>query len=334
MKVINVIQRTDAWHEWRRGGLTATCAAIIEGASPYKTEWRLWAEYVGKALPPDLSDNPHVKWGVLHEDDARRAHEGKHNDLCLPVCIQSELYPFIRASLDGLNMADEPVELKCPSESTWQEVLKDGEKSAAYKLYWYQVQHQILACDTAQQGWLVFWRNGQTIEFLIQRDDAFLASYLKKAEAFWERVVKKKEPQKNPQRDVFLPQGEAAKLWVYEAEQYRRIEAELAELKGRITALQERQEPHLETMKAMMGDYMSADYCGVMVTRFVVAGRVDYKKLIEDQGISQEMVDAYRGEESERVRATVTEAMEPRGIIDDEVMQPIKAVEQIPSAWF
>ncbi len=44
MKVIDLSQRTPAWHQWRIAGVTASEAPIIMGRSPYKTPWRLWAE--------------------------------------------------------------------------------------------------------------------------------------------------------------------------------------------------------------------------------------------------------------------------------------------------
>ena len=53
-----------------------------------------------------------------------------------------------------------------------------------------------------------------------------------------------------------------------------------------------------------MGQYFHADYCGVMVTRYKAAGRVDYKKLLADKaaGVKPEDIDQYRENSSERCR--------------------------------
>ncbi|MDF5232827.1 YqaJ viral recombinase family protein, partial [Vibrio parahaemolyticus] len=64
MKIVNLSQRSEQWLEWRKGGITATDACILLNRSPYKTEWRLWAEKTGYAREVDLSLNPLVRQGV------------------------------------------------------------------------------------------------------------------------------------------------------------------------------------------------------------------------------------------------------------------------------
>ncbi|WP_252497248.1 hypothetical protein [Escherichia coli] len=102
-------------------------------------------------------------------------------------------------------------------------------------------------------------------------------------------------------------------------------DAEIQELKQRLSELQERQKPHLDTMKSLMGEYFHADYCGVMVTRYKAAGRVDYKKLLADKasGVKPEDVDQYREKSSERCRVTVTGSVKPRYIVDEDVLAPL-----------
>ena len=98
MNFHNLEQKTDAWREWRRKGLTATDSPVILGLSPYKTPWRLWAEKVGKVQPPDLSKNPNVRYGIEHEDDARRLFEMRFNTCVMPACCEWSTDPLFRAS--------------------------------------------------------------------------------------------------------------------------------------------------------------------------------------------------------------------------------------------
>lgn len=56
MKVIDLVQRSLEWHQWRKSGVTASESPILMG-SPYKTPWRLWAEKRGLILEADLSGN-------------------------------------------------------------------------------------------------------------------------------------------------------------------------------------------------------------------------------------------------------------------------------------
>lgn len=333
MNVINVVQKSQEWHDWRETGLTATCASVIMGKNPYQTPWRLWAEKTGMAAPPDLSANPHVRHGVKNEDNARKAYEEKHSDICIPACVQSKEHPFILASLDGLNMADEPVELKCPSQSTWDKVKEEGELSAAYSLYWYQVQHQMLACG-ADTGWLVFWRDDEYIEFQIKRDDSFLKQYLVEAKEFWEKIQNNIEPEKDPEKDIYIPEGNDATEWAYHAEQYKALEAQITALKEQIKNLQTSQKPSLDKMKEMMGDNLSADYAGVLITNYSVKGRVNYKKMAEEEGISEEVLKKYLGKSTMRTRVTVSEDVAPRNIVSPAIVQPAKKASESRDFYF
>ena len=142
MHIIDLDQRTDAWKAWRNQGITATDSTVILGASPYKTPWRLWAEKVGKILPPDLSGNPNVQRGVALEDEARLLFQNKHLTCVMPACAESDVDPIFRASFDGLTPLNEPVEFKCPGEKVLTEVRTEGLKAKTVQMYSVQVQHQ------------------------------------------------------------------------------------------------------------------------------------------------------------------------------------------------
>lgn len=324
MKIVNLSQREEDWLEWRRQGVTATDVTILLNLSPYKTPWRLWAEKTGYARECDLSLNPLVRKGIENEDVARRAFEEKYDDMLLPACVESAQYPIMRASLDGLRDNGEPVELKSPSAKVWEEVCAKKTNSKTYRLYYSQVQHQILV-TRAKQGWLVFYFEGQIQEFQIPQDKAMIKEILIKAKKFWQQVVNKKEPDKDPERDLYIPKGDEVNRWIAAAEAYRLYDAEILTLKQRLSELQERQKPYLEAMKSLMGEYFHTDYCGVMVTRYKTVGRVNYKKLLAEKasGVKSEDIDQYREKSSERCRVTVTGSVKPRYIVDEEVLSPL-----------
>ncbi|KGH12706.1 endonuclease [Comamonas thiooxydans] len=325
MKFIDLIQGSDEWLAWRKGGVTATDAAVLVNQSPYKTEWRLWAEKTGYAVERDLSSNPFVRHGLDMEPAARAAAEIYFDDLLLPMCAQASHNPLLRASLDGLNKDEEPVEMKCPSEATWIEVTTLRQNSKAFKFYYPQVQHQILVTG-AKRGWLVFYFDGQVEVFCIPRDQTLIAEIEGVAPIFWDKVVKKREPQKDPARDLYIPQGEEMASWLYQAEEFRLLQGQISELEERLEVMKERQSASRAAMQSMMGDYMHADYCGVMVTRYVQAGKIDYEKLLADKsaGVTQQVIDSYRRKSTERCRVTLTNDMAPRLIVDKGVTDPVK----------
>lgn len=325
-RIVDLPQGSDEWRKWRDEGITATDAVVITGLSPFKTRWRLWAEKSGFADPQDLSGNPLVQKGNKQEPDARAQWEERHNEIVLPTCVESTLCPVIRASLDGLTSDGKPVEIKVPSDKSWQEVIDKGEASDTFKRYWPQCQHQMLALG-AKEGWLVFYhaRHGMK-EFIIQRDDVFCRRIIKEAREFFREVTEKSPPEKDLERDAYIPEGEEAEQWKQAAYAYREYQHELDELKAREKQLKELQKPLLGKMKELMGDHQRGDYAGVMITRFTTSGSVDYRKIVEEETkLSEDEVEAYRKEGGDRTRVTVSEDPVPRLIKNEAVVEQATA---------
>ena len=336
MKIIDLQQSGDDWLEWRRGGVSATDASILLNLSPYKTRWRLWAEKVGYALAEDLSNNPNVRRGVRNEDLARRAFEDKHDDLLLPVCAESDKYPILRASLDGIRENGEPVEIKCPSDTNWNDVCSNGTGSKPYKQYYPQVQHQLMVTE-AKLGWLIFFKEGEPLqEFQIVPDAEMQKAILEESFKFMEEVQKRKEPDKDPDRDIYIPKGKEAHAWIFYAEQYRLYEAEIKTLKEKLTKLQKSQKPLEKELRQMMGDYMQADYCGVKITRYMTSGRINYQKVLEANlpDISDDEVEKFRGKATESCRVYVTNSLAPKLIVDDDAVAPVKDLSMTVESFY
>ena len=313
MKVMDVAQRSEAWLQWRRQGLGASEAAIIMNRSPYLSPWRLWAEKTGLVLAAQLEANPLVRAGIEDEAKAIRHVEESQGTLLLPICAEAEAYPLLRASFDGLTEANEPVEIKCPHETTYLDVLLNQEQAEAYQLYWCQVQHQLLVSE-ASRGYLYFYHAGQTVKFEIQRDEVFIKALITTAQAFWLAVTTRTEPLKDPDRDLFLPQGLDIKTWQQLAADYRKNQAKLLDLKNHIERLNAVQDSLEQQLVALMGDYRTAEHSGVRVSRFQVQGPVDYKTALQALAptLTEDSLSPYRKKASERVRITCRSEDSPR----------------------
>mgnify|MGYP000185699938 CR=1 FL=1 len=104
-------QCSPEWHLWRKDGASASEASVLLGVNPYMTIVQLFNEKTGKTIPVDLSKNPHVIRGNKNEDIARQKASEYLNSLpgysnfemLLPICAESKAYPYLRASLDGIN---------------------------------------------------------------------------------------------------------------------------------------------------------------------------------------------------------------------------------------
>jgi len=335
MKVINVSQRTTEWLDWRKEGVSASEATIVLGLSKYKTPWRLWAEKTGRALPDDLSNNPHVWRGVENEDKVRLCTEKHLNeDFLLPVCIESEKYPYIRASLDGITEEGIPTEFKCPCLSQWNDITTHKEASEAYQLYMPQVQHQMIAADEADHGWLCFLNpdDHQDYEiFRIIRDDQLVKDILKACQKMRVCIEKDKAPTLDKKKDLFFPTEQSViDSWKLNALDYRLAAQEIKTLERKIETYKANKNAALSSMKSLMGEFYHADYAGVSITRFEKSGSVDYSKLLADElpDFDEQDIARYRKQGSTQFRSSATNKALPNNIIDLDLKKTVHDVEE------
>lgn len=333
MKVIDVSQRSDAWREWRSQGVSASEAAVIMNRSPYKTPWRLYAEKIGLVLEQNLDNNPLILAGIRQEPLALQRFEEKHDVLLLPVCGESERFPLMRASFDGLSEHNEPVEVKCPHETTFLDVVLNREWSEAYKLYWHQVQQQLLVSE-AERGFLFFYHEGQDVEFEIRRDENFINTLIQTAMTFWANVKNRKEPDKDPERDLYLPKGASELAWQKLAANYRQNQQLLEDIKSQVEVIQFQQAQYEKALVEMMGDYLAAEHSGVRVNRYLAQGLIDYKAAIKAliPDCSESTLEAYRKPSAQRIRMTCRDDDGKRAEVpfDPEVLKEIVSVDY----WF
>ena len=278
MKITDVIQRTPPWERWRAQGVTASEAAIILGRSPYKTPWRLWAERTGIAREADLSANPHVQRGNALEDAARRAFEERHDTLLLPLCGESEEHPgsagllrrHRRRRLPGGAQGPGGAHLRRgrgedrrrrpPSGST-------GRRSSTSSVW----------PEPSAAGWCSTGDRSACWSFPSTRDEAFLNEELVPAcLAFWEAVAKRKEPPRDPARDLYVPVGEELDHWSVLAGEYRDLLREKAGLDARLKESKEDLDRVEVALIGMMGGFLAAEAAGVKVTRYLQNGAIDY----------------------------------------------------------
>jgi putative phage-type endonuclease len=333
MKVINVSQRSTEWRVWRSQGVSASEAAIIMNRSPYKTPWRLWAEKKGLVLELPLENNPLIRLGLECEPQALQRFEDKHDVLLLPLCGESEGYPLMRASFDGLSESHEPVEVKCPHESTFLDVLLNREQSAAYQLYWCQVQQQLLVAEAAR-GFLIFYHQGQDVEFVIERDEAFLTQLIETAMDFWTCVKTGPEPKKDPERDLYLPQGNDEQQWQRLAADYRQTAEKIDAIKAQLKAMELQQATIEQTLVGLMGPFLAAEHSGLRISRFQVQGSIDYKAVLNAMlpEVQESALESYRKKPAERVRITCRDDDGKRAEVpfDAEALKDLAGVDY----WF
>lgn len=336
MIFVDLEQGTPAWQSWRWMGITATESAVIMGLSPFKTPWRLWCEKVGRARPEDLSANPQVRYGKEMESVVRQKFQLQHDEILIAQCAEFAQERLFRASFDGLTSADEPVEIKCPGAKTIEDIKERGRQSEAFRLYNVQVQHQMMVAES-HRGWLVFYDSqaDSLIEFEIGRDEDLIANILKSGRAFWQSVVAEKEPQKDPQRDIFVPKSdEEIAQWCRLAADYTAAVRAVEDLKLQMDGLNLVRNRCKDRLASMMRDYRFADFAGVALTKRASTGAVDYEKLCKAKGITPEELASFRkaGKESWLIRSTGS--LMPKDFIDEAMEESLQVADRGEAMWF
>ena len=313
MKQVNIEQRSQAWLDWRRCGVSASDAAVILGQSPYKSRWQLWSEKSGIVKEADLSANPHVLRGMEQEDDARNQMEQALNDApLLPVCAESEQNLILRASFDGLTKDGVPVELKCPTQKVYDEVKTLKDKSEGYRRAFYQVQFQILVADSAM-GWLCFYRQGlPLLPVCIRRDDVLIQQLQQEAIDFWNQVEEGDEPDKDPNLDVYVPTEKQERTqWQQLAMAYRQRQQRLDKLKDELEAGKPHQKQLQQQLQQLMGDFKAGEFEGLRVFKSTCSGTVDYQKALESlcqkHNLNLPNLELFRRKSRQQVKVTLVD---------------------------
>ena len=147
--------------------------------------------------------------GVQFEDQVRRGFEERHGTILLPLCAESSEHPVLRASLDGLSDDGEPVELKVPTDKTYQRRGERG-RTARWPISSPGFSSSISSTSPrrSRAGWssIPVGAGAAALEFTIERDDDFLRDELIPAcLKFWEHIQKQKPPQPDSSRDLYCP---------------------------------------------------------------------------------------------------------------------------------
>jgi len=119
---VSAPQRSPEWFEMRKGGITATGITAINGTSPYKTAYRLWAELTGQveeqqagaaAQRGQLLEQAVADFYTLETGAKLRKSNG---------IVRLKEHPWAMASLDRTIVGDTDglVEIKTSTSSRWQ----------------------------------------------------------------------------------------------------------------------------------------------------------------------------------------------------------------------
>ncbi|WP_164885795.1 lambda-exonuclease family protein [Paenirhodobacter populi] len=300
MRFVRLAQNSPAdeanWKAWRRQGITATDAAVIIGKSSFKTPWRLWSEKMGRLPEDDLSFNPYVRRGKTYEHMLRE-HVASARDIgIIPACIEYDIDPVFRASLDGIDYRGRPWEFKILSSSHFADVKKNGKMSEYFQRYYPQMQHQLL-CTESPEGFLCFGDFGtieetkmdarvrEYIVFPVGTDSEFQEMIKAKAYDFLRSLKDGVEPHKDPDRDLFIPSNDQdVAKWQIVAKKILPLLSKKAALEKEVEELKNQISDYGDELKSVLGPNKSGEFAGLRATQYSRKGVVDWHSLLASLG--------------------------------------------------
>lgn len=254
------------------------------GASPWQTPYQLWATKTGR-LVQEVTDA--MRHGTVMEPAARSAYEAATEQVMQPLVLVEGLYS---ASLDGIDLDGELiVEIKCPYKGGKSPLWQAVQRNEVPEHYLVQIQHQLMVSGASVAHlWVFDGSNGILVTVL---PDQEMFQCIKCGWDNFQQYLDEDRPPPLSDSDVLIRTDD---IWRVAAQAYARLKTESDDLAVQVENARQR--------LIQLASHNSERGFGVMVSRYMKAGSVDYKKVPQLQDVDLEL---YRGKTREEVRVTV-----------------------------
>lgn len=286
-------QRTEEWHNARKGMITGSAVGAILGCSPFVTPddvmRRMVREYHG--AEPEFVGNVATEYGTFHESGAIFEFT-METGLTVEPCgfFVHPDHDWLGASPDGLLPGGGLIEVKCPygKAKKQQPVFKPLDEQEHYKL---QIIVQ-MACAGVDWAYFYQWAPGGTAPI----ETVYFADYKEQFDnlivpalhGFYERYLTEREvPGEHlEEKRVEISTMAASKLV-----------AEYQELGDAIDRANERKKDIMADL-IKMSKGRNADVCGHLLTKVERAGSVSYAKALKKYAPDADL-EPFRGKPTE-----------------------------------
>lgn len=300
MTLIDLDQNTDAWLDWRKGGIGGSDAPSIMGVSPWETPLSLWQRRLGK-VPAKVMSNA-MQRGHDLEPVARALLEREVGLLFEPLCGENTLIPWLKASFDGVSLCRTALaEIKCPAKA-------DHDKAKAGLVpakYWPQVQHQMLVAGIDKTFYASYRPEDDDQKLAVVEvyaDPAYQKILLETEEKWWKCYTEQTMPVAHDDLSKALAWRQAKLLADQYASMVKEAQAELLAAVGF-----DSENPSL----------LKCDLGFVKISSYEAEGSVNYDALLEHAGIDENTKNSFRNEGSIRVRVSKTNHKRAKATADD-----------------
>lgn len=274
MKYLDLEQGSEAWHDARRNHVTATDMAVLMGCEGCPTPLQVWERKMGLAAPIYVTDA--MRRGNMLEPLVRDLYFANVGIPVMPACVESEEYPWLMASLDGISPeGTRIVEIKCPSpENVVANIDPIPEK------YYIQMQAQLLCTGLSKCDYCVYDGNTcQTLHDEVYADIELHARMIEAGKAFYQCILTKTPP---PLTDRDCRRREDSE-WAYARDKWM-------DAKKWLTEAEDYEEECRQKLIALSDD-QSTEGCGIRCRKGVRKGNIEYGKI---EALKDIDLDLYR----------------------------------------
>ncbi len=180
-KIVNLEQGTQQWLNWRHSGIGASDASIIMGENRFKSPDELLHEKKHKV---DTKPNEKMRKGTALEPEARSLYQNNTKKAVQPICIQSNSYSWLIASLDGIsNDYKSLVEIKCGKSA-----YRQAARGIVPYYYFGQLQHQLMVTGLNSLDYWCYWPGEKGILINAKSDNSYIKRLFKQEEIFYQSM--------------------------------------------------------------------------------------------------------------------------------------------------
>ncbi|GAA0273219.1 hypothetical protein GCM10009127_12070 [Alteraurantiacibacter aestuarii] len=184
--IVDLVQGTESWRQWRAGGIGASDAPAIMGENPWKSAKDLLFE----RRNPELARRRQtvtsaMTRGVMLEPRARAAYCTIRGVNVRPLCAQSRAHEWMRCSLDGICVDTmQAVEIKCgPAIHA-----RTGRSRTVPRALYGQLQHTMAVTGLLKMDFFCYLPDRPPILFSVPRDASYIERLIEKEAAFWNEL--------------------------------------------------------------------------------------------------------------------------------------------------
>lgn len=285
MELVNLVQGSPQWLDYRRNMFNASEAGAVMACNPWKPKHpaELFDIKTGR---DEVEVNQYMQRGTDMEDQARCYFNACYDDAFVPAVFKRGRYS---ASLDGINHAGtECVEIKCPNPSTlhrWRDFQANGTHLfAVAPYYWWQLVHQLYVCTTVKEvHFMVYDGEGAAYYQIYDRDE--ICGFFDALVARWEQFGDYLDRDQRPPNALDPVDARFEDM----ARNYLLATMELDAAKKHVDSLK----------KDLVRDYGETHAKGIKISKVIRRGNIDYSHKDIQDALSHLELDNYRKDDTE-----------------------------------